>query len=330
MHNFPDKNISQITIGKKNIASISLDLDNQWSYMKIHGDSGWEKFPSYLDRFIPHALDLLDQLNLKITFFIVGQDAVLDKNYEYIKQLVKNGHEVGNHSFHHESWLHLYPKEKIKSEVLNAEENITRATGKKPEGFRGPGFSWSKNLIEALSELGYVYDASTLPTFIGPLARFYYFKTSKLTSEEKKERKKLFGTFKDGFRPVKPYLWNVNENKKLLEIPVTTIPFIKTPFHLSYLIYLNNISPFLMKQYLNMAIAFCKMTKTSPSFLLHPLDLIGGDLVPKLKFFPGMNLKSDAKTKVFLYVIGILAKNFELISMNKHASSLKKTDQTDE
>ena len=323
MHNFPDKNISQITIGKKNIASISLDLDNQWSYMKIHGDSGWEKFPSYLDRFIPHALDLLDQLNLKITFFIVGQDAVLDKNHEYIKQLVKNGHEVGNHSFHHESWLHLYPKEKIKSEVLNAEENITQATGKKPEGFRGPGFSWSKNLIEALSELGYVYDASTLPTFIGPLARFYYFKTSKLTSEEKKERKKLFGTFKDGFRPVKPYLWNVNENKKLLEIPVTTIPFIKTPFHLSYLIYLNNISPFLMKQYLNMAIAFCKMTKTSPSFLLHPLDLIGGDLVPELKFFPGMNLKSDTKAKVFLYVIGALIKNFELVGMNKHATLLK-------
>jgi hypothetical protein len=323
MHNFPDKNISQITIGKKNIASISLDLDNQWSYMKIHGDSGWEKFPSYLDRFIPHALDLLDQLNLKITFFIVGQDAVLDKNQEYIKQLVKNGHEVGNHSFHHESWLHLYPKEKIKSEVLNAEENITQATGKKPEGFRGPGFSWSKNLIEALSELGYVYDASTLPTFIGPLARFYYFKTSKLTSEEKKERKKLFGTFKDGFRPVKPYLWNVNENKKLLEIPVTTIPFIKTPFHLSYLIYLNNISPFLMKQYLNMAIAFCKMTKTSPSFLLHPLDLIGGDLVPELKFFPGMNLKSDTKAKVFLYVIGALIKNFELVGMNKHATLLK-------
>lgn len=329
MHNFPDKNISQITIGKKNIASISLDLDNQWSYMKIHGDSGWEKFPSYLDRFIPHALDLLDQLNLKITFFIVGQDAVLDKNHEYIKQLVKNGHEVGNHSFHHESWLHLYPKEKIKSEVLNAEENITQATGKKPEGFRGPGFSWSKNLIEALSELGYVYDASTLPTFIGPLARFYYFKTSKLTSEEKKERKKLFGTFKDGFRPVKPYLWNVNENKKLLEIPVTTIPFIKTPFHLSYLIYLNNISPFLMKQYLNMAIAFCKMTKTSPSFLLHPLDLIGGDLIPALKFFPGMNLKSDIKTRIFISVINTLAKNYKLVSLNKHAALLK-ADLTNE
>ena len=308
---------------KKNISSISLDLDNQWSYMKIHGDSGWEKFPSYLDRFIPHMLDLLDILNLKITFFIVGQDAALDKNKEYLIEIVKHGHEVGNHSFNHESWLHLYPKEKIKSEILIAEENIAQVTGKKPEGFRGPGFSWSINLIEVLSELDYVYDASTLPTFIGPLARFYYFRTSKLTLEEKKERKKLFGSFKDGFKPVKPYFWKVNGNGRLLEIPVTTIPLIKTPFHLSYLIYLNSISPFLMKQYLNTALAFCKLTKTSPSFLLHPLDLIGGDLVPELKFFPGMNLKSDVKTKIFLSVIHTLIDNFELIGMNKHAALLK-------
>lgn len=323
MYNSRSKHISKAN-AKKDFASISLDLDNQWSYLKIHGDSGWEKFPSYLDSFIPHALDLLDRLNLKITFFIVGQDAALYKNTEYINLIVKNGHEVGNHSFHHESWLHLYPKEKIRDEILRAENYIENVTGEKPMGFRGPGFSWSKNLIEILSELGYVYDASTLPTFIGPFARFYYFKTSKLTSEEKKERKKLFGTFKDGFRSVKPYLWKVNENKKLLEIPVTTIPFIKTPFHLSYLIYLNNISPFLMKQYLNMAITFCKVTKTSPSFLLHPLDLIGGDLVPELKFFPGMNLKSDTKAEVFLYVMRTLIKNFELVGMNKHAASLEK------
>ena len=29
-------------INQKPIASLSLDLDNQWSYRKIHGDRGWE------------------------------------------------------------------------------------------------------------------------------------------------------------------------------------------------------------------------------------------------------------------------------------------------
>jgi len=44
--------------GGKPIASLSLDLDNQWSYMKTHGDAGWELFPSYLDIVIPRVLYL--------------------------------------------------------------------------------------------------------------------------------------------------------------------------------------------------------------------------------------------------------------------------------
>ncbi|MGS0525482.1 hypothetical protein ACU8V7_10075 [Zobellia nedashkovskayae] len=59
--------------------SLSLDMDNQWSYMKIHGEEGWEEYPSYLDIFVPHALQVLEELDLKITFFIVGQDAAFEK-----------------------------------------------------------------------------------------------------------------------------------------------------------------------------------------------------------------------------------------------------------
>ena len=93
---------------KQPIASLSLDLDNQWSYMKIHGDAGWEEFPSYLNIMVPRALDLLETHNLTITFFIVGQDAALEKNQGAIRSIAAAGHEIGNHSFHHESWLHLY------------------------------------------------------------------------------------------------------------------------------------------------------------------------------------------------------------------------------
>ena len=37
----------------KPLASLSLDLDNKWSYMKTHGDAGWEALPSYLDACVP-------------------------------------------------------------------------------------------------------------------------------------------------------------------------------------------------------------------------------------------------------------------------------------
>lgn len=311
----------------KPLASISLDLDNQWSYMKIHGDKGWESFPSYLDIFIPHVLDLLDQLNLKITFFIVGQDAFLDENREALSLLTKRGHEVGNHSFHHEPWLHLLDRNQIEREILLTEEQIVRVTGEKPKGFRGPGYSWNADLLECLGENGYLYDSSTFPTYLGPIARLYYFWISDFSKEEKDKRNNIFGGFKDGFRPVKPYYWQLLSDRKLIEIPVTTMPFLKIPFHLSYLLYLDRISKSLMLLYLKTALHCCLLTKTEPSFLLHPLDLMGGDQVPGLKFFPGMDLSSQRKIQVFENVFKELSKHFTFVNMSTHAKSvLKRND----
>jgi hypothetical protein len=306
----------------KPLAGLSLDLDNQWSYMKTHGDLGWESFPSYLDTFIPLVLDLFDQLNLKITFFIVGQDAALKKNEKALKLITERGHEVGNHSFYHEPWLNLSSKDKIKREILVTQDHIYRVTGQKPIGFRGPGFSWSSDLFEVLVENGFIYDASTLPTYLGPMARIYYFWTTNLTKEKKYQRKKLFGNFKDGLKPVKPYIWHLSTGKHLLEIPVTTIPIIKSPFHLSYLLYLSRFSDSLMIFYLKLAIYFCKLSDITPSYLLHPLDLIGGDKLKELSFFPAMDLSSKRKAHVFNKVIDQLTKHFHFVNMSTLAKHL--------
>ena len=304
----------------KPLASISLDLDNQWSYMKIHGDEGWDKYPSYFDIFVPYILDLLDEIDLKITFFIVGKDTESEENRRYLKMITQRGHEVGNHSYHHESWLQSYSYDKVREEIVIAEKAIENATGQKPCGFRGPGFSWSKDLIKVLESRGYLYDASTLPTYLGPLARMYYFKKSDLSKEEKKARKELFGKFSEGFRKLKPYYWDLGENKRIVEIPVTTMPVFKLPFHLSYLIYLSNISMGLMNVYLSFALLMCKLTKTPVSFLLHPLDVIGGDQIEQLSFFPGMNVSSDKKAKVFKAVMRRLGKSFALSNMSDYLS----------
>ncbi|MBK5269980.1 MAG: polysaccharide deacetylase family protein [Bacteroidia bacterium] len=307
---------------KKRIASISLDLDNQWSYMKIHGDEGWDKYPSYLDIFIPYVLEVLDKLELKITFFIVGKDTESEENRKYLRMITDRGHEVGNHSYNHESWLQTYSFDKIEKEIAMAEDAIYVATGERPRGFRGPGFSWSNDLLKVLHSRGYLYDASTFPTYLGPLARKYYFMKSDLSKEEKRARKELFGKFSEGFRKLKPYYWNLGEGKKITEIPVTTMPFFKLPFHQSYLLYIGGISIGLMKIYLKFAIFMCRLTGTQPSYLLHPLDLIGKDHLPQLAFFPGMNTESKQKLKIFEMTIRILKKNFELVPMSKFSNSL--------
>ena len=304
---------------KKPPASISLDLDDKWSYMKVHGDQGWEQFPSYLDIVLPVTLDILDKLDIKITFFIVGQDAAIEKNRKVLQSIVERGHEVANHSFHHESWLKTYSKEKITREIIIAEEAILKATGKRTNMFRGPGFSWSNDLLEVLEERNYIFDASILPTYISPLMRRYYFWKSKLSKEEKKNRKELFGSFKEGFYPLKPFKWELKSNRKLLEIPVSTMPIFKIPFHQSYLIYIGSVSTMLMKMYLRFSILMCKMTGTSPSYLLHPLDLIGSDQAPELEFFPGMNVQSDKKIRIFETSMTMLKKHFELLPMGEFA-----------
>jgi len=301
-------------------ASISLDLDNQWAYMKVHGDEGWDKYPSYLNKFLPHGLDMLDKYKLKITFFIVGKDADDPQNEDVMKEITSRGHEVGNHSYNHEAWFHLYSRDEILEELNRTEEAIFKVTGAHPNGFRGPGFSRSMELFKILKEKNYLYDASSLPTWIGPLARAYYFRQSDLTKEERETRKGLFGSFSDGFKRIKPFKWNLDNELELLEIPVSTIPIIRLPFHFSYLHYLAKISVGVMNAYLQTAITFCKLTKTEPSFLLHPLDLIGGDLIPELNFFPGMDLSSGYKQELFEIVMERMTSNFNLVNMNEHAN----------
>src|SRR5947207_8920020 len=155
----------------KKLASLSLDLDNKWSYMKTHGDAGWESFPSYLDVVAPRALEFLRERDLNITFFIVGQDAALEKNHNALRSIADAGHEIGNHSFNHEPWLHLYSKAELVEEFDRTENALQNVIGKRPVGFRGPGYSLSPTVLEVLAERRYEYDCSTLPTYIAPLAR---------------------------------------------------------------------------------------------------------------------------------------------------------------
>ena len=158
---------------------------------------------------MPRILEFLAARRLTISFFIVGQDAALPKNRAALAAIAAAGHEIGNHSFRHEPWLHLYSPAELDEELLRAEQAIEAATGVKPRGFRGPGFSLSEATLETLQARGYDYDATVFPNLLNPLARAYLFSTSKLTAEEKKQRSALFGTWKDALRPVRPFRWNL-------------------------------------------------------------------------------------------------------------------------
>ncbi|MBX9787405.1 MAG: polysaccharide deacetylase family protein [Pirellulales bacterium] len=298
------------------MATLSLDLDNQWSYLKTHGDPGWESFPSYFDRLIPRVLDFLAERGLRITVFVVGQDAALEQHHAALRAIANAGHEVGNHSFRHEPWLHLYSAEELKTEIAAAESAIQRAVGARPSGFRGPGFSCSPAVLELLARRGYRYDASTFPSFLGPLARAYYFLTARLSSEQRTERKLLFGRFAEGFKPLRPHLLSL-AGRNLLEIPVTTMPFVKTPIHISYVLYLSRFSPALARWYFRLALALCRSAKVTPSILLHPLDFLGCDDGVGLEFFPAMDLTAEHKLAVVSDCLREMTNHFEVLALGE-------------
>jgi hypothetical protein len=309
---------------KKSLLSISLDLDNTWSYLKIHGDADWEESRSHFPVFFPIVLDFLKKKDLKTTFFIVGKDAADEENKSWFEKLAADGHDVGNHSFDHEPWMQKESVASITEELKKAHAAIFKATGREPIGFRGPGFCHSASLLNALVAINYRFDASILATIIGPIARLYYmFNANKFEKEEMEKREVLFGSFSNAFMPNSPFIWKMSEGK-LLEVPVTTMPLFRTPIHLSYLIWLSQFSKLLAWTYLKMSIRLCKIFKVAPSILLHPPDFMGAEDAPELSFFPGMNLSREFKLHFVNEVFEELKKNFEIITLNEHVLSIER------
>lgn len=304
---------------KPGYASLSLDLDNLWSYMKTHGDEGWQDFPSYLDIVVPRFLEVLDEAGVTITVFVVGQDAVLAKNRAVLRSIAEAGHQIGNHSFHHEPWLHLYSPDEVSAEIARAEEAIEAATGVRPRGFRGPGYSLSETVLKVLAERGYDYDCSTFPTSVGMLARAYYFMRARLDEGQKTQRKALFGSFRDGLRPLKPYAWDLG-GRRMPEIPVTTMPLSKLPIHFSYLHWLAGGSETLASAYFAAGLGMCDLAGVAPSLLLHPLDFLGGDDVAGLSFFPAMNQSGAVKMARMRRYIATVARLYQAGPMGLHAA----------
>ena len=292
-------------------ASLSIDLDNLWTYMRAHGIEGWQECPSYYERIIPQIIDLTENLGVKITAFAIGKDAENPANAEWLRKLVEHGHEVGNHSYWHEPWLHTYTDEELDADVASAEEAILAATGVRPTGFRGPGFSTSVSLLGVLKSRGYDYDASEFPTIIGPLLRRVYFASAELSEEERRIRSKQFGSLSNGFKPNRPYVWRLDDGD-LVELPVTTMPLTRLPIHFTYLHYAAAISPPLANLYFSIAAGLCRLTRCRPSFLLHPLDFLAADAVPELAMFPGIGNDTAAKSAATIRWVEKLARSFDL------------------
>ncbi len=303
--------------------NVSLDLDNKWSYLKTAGRSQWKEFPSYLPEACMHIETVMGSAGMHATIFVIGQDLLCPENVKAIRGLTAAGHDLGNHSFHHEPWLHLYNKEQIAYEIDKTDELLRELGGVHSLGFRGPGYSDSPLVHECLAERGYRYCASQFSSCVGPLARMYFFLKTGLKGEKRVGREKLFGNFDAILGSNRPYRLSQSENFWM--IPVTVMPMSRLPFHFSYIQFLAEKSSLLARMYFSTSLLLCRTFRIEPSLLLHPLDFMGSDEQPELAYFPGMKHKGAVKRKRLLGYLQRLTEHFDARTLGAAAASLTGT-----
>lgn len=97
----------------------------------------------------PAVLDILKEKKVRATFFVLGQAA--QSNPMILKRLVKEGHEIGNHSFNHD-----YQQRHLVEGMNQTDREVFVATGNHTYFYRPPGGLVSKNQLDTIKKSGYM------------------------------------------------------------------------------------------------------------------------------------------------------------------------------
>jgi len=312
---------------RRPVASISLDLDNKWAYLRAAGRNDWESSPTYFPFAIPRIVETLGELGLPLTVFLVGRDLDRDDDVQSIGQFGSLPNwEAANHSLNHLPWMHTMSDSEIEDEIRITHDRIATTTGQTPVGFRGPGFSCPDEVLRVLGKLDYRYDASIFPTSMAPIARAVFLFRTKIEGEQRERAKKLYGGFASMRNPNRPFQRVLpagdSNADSLWEIPVTVLPILRTPIHFSYLTFVASYSVPLAKTYFRGALRTCRLFGVAPSLLLHPPDFLGWEDDSDMAYFPGMKMKRAAKLDFMRWALTRYANDFHVLVMRDQVAQL--------
>ena len=144
------------------VVTLGFDIDGVSSWIGRNPD--FANRPGLLSmaeygpkRGVPRILKLLDDYDIKATFYIPGYVA---ENYEdMVREIVRKGHEVGHHGYMHEA-LGTMPLDQETEILERGMAILERLTGTKTLGYRAPFFDTSMDTIRLLAEHGFAYDTS--------------------------------------------------------------------------------------------------------------------------------------------------------------------------
>jgi peptidoglycan/xylan/chitin deacetylase (PgdA/CDA1 family) len=139
---------------------LSIDYEDWHQLVRRRvGDANWSEPGPALERQTRVLLELLDELEVKATFFILGMAA--RAHPELVRAVAKEGHEIACHGDAH---LPVYSQtpEEFAADLEAACGTIEELAGVRPLGYRAPAFSITDWAYDVLADQGFAYDASQL------------------------------------------------------------------------------------------------------------------------------------------------------------------------
>ena len=148
----------------KNVVSIDVeDYFHAETFSSVVDRTQWDSYTSRVEGNTRCLLELLGNLNVQATFFVLGW--VAERFPGLVREIAAGGHELACHSYWHRLIYKLDPAE-FREDTRRAKDVIEQIAGQPLTGYRAPTYSVTDRSVWALdilTELGFTYDSSIFP-----------------------------------------------------------------------------------------------------------------------------------------------------------------------
>ncbi|MFT3763950.1 MAG: polysaccharide deacetylase family protein [Minicystis sp.] len=214
------------------LTCVSVDIDEVHHYFAIHGLSIPETAArAAYDVALPRLGAFAEARGIPLTFFAVGEDLVREESAATLRVLASRGHAVESHSLSHRYDLTRLSRDEIAREVDEGARAIERVTGRRPAGFRAPGYTVSDALFDALEDAGVAYDSSVFPCppyYLAKAAAMASMRIAGRVSQSILDTPRVLGAPTRPYRPGRP--WYRRGGRRFVELPIQVTPGLRLPF----------------------------------------------------------------------------------------------------
>jgi peptidoglycan-N-acetylglucosamine deacetylase len=145
--------------GARVAVCLSFDVDNELLWRRTPLPVPLSQGEYGATTGLPRVLDLLDRQSIPASFYIPAMSGALHP--QMIQDILqRRRHEIGVHGWMHENLPLVGDAVKEEQLLTQAIEYLTKATGKRPVGFRAPSWAFSQSTLDQIRKAGFLYDSS--------------------------------------------------------------------------------------------------------------------------------------------------------------------------